>query len=249
MTHWKYIGAGALLLSAFAALTLYVSPNTQPDATALKLGAASSYTQDFDGLTNGDLNGQDSWSGSLLYDVQATVAFGGSGKAVSKAGTQATIQRDLSAAVDSGPMYVVMWRTSVGASGYQNSQFRNTSNTFGGYVAIVQNGAILVGHSAGTTNIGTATANTKYIFEIEVLSSTTFRVRVKAESGAFGSWTSTLTFSNSLSNFNRILWNSDDEGSGATAYFDEICTNDPEESCTLVTAAPEQFDSGVIIFE
>jgi len=59
--------------------------------------AAVLYSQNFDSLSNGDLNGQDSWSGNTAWDVAAHPggAFG-SGKVAKNVANSSTIVRDFS---------------------------------------------------------------------------------------------------------------------------------------------------------
>ena len=56
---------------------------------------AWTYEQNFDALDTADLNGQDSWAGNAVFDVEATVYYGASGKAVSSVVSNVNILRDI----------------------------------------------------------------------------------------------------------------------------------------------------------
>jgi hypothetical protein len=59
---------------------------------------AWTYEQKFDGLTTGDLNGQDSWSGSTNYDVSTTnPAEGTKCVTITGDGTERQISRTITA--------------------------------------------------------------------------------------------------------------------------------------------------------
>ena len=57
--------------------------------------AVWTYTQNFDGLNTGDLTGQDSWSGSVSFDVQTTTVLEGTKSVGNTAGGGGVIDRTI----------------------------------------------------------------------------------------------------------------------------------------------------------
>lgn len=186
--------------------------------------AAYSYTQTFDSLTTGNLNGQDSWSGATTYQVETTTKFKGA-KACSVASGNNDMQRTITA-VDSGDMYWAMEYSGTN-SGYGGMYFYNGA-TLAGLVRFDSGPSVIevLGSGAYTTILSNPVSDTWYIINVNFISATQFKVRIKAAGGAWGSFTSALTWQSSVSTITVL--GLEGNVSGATYYWDEIGTTDPD---------------------
>lgn len=198
--------------------------------------AAFAGVDDFDGYTVGDLSGKNggsgfsgAWSGHANFDVQSTT-FVSSPNGISVTGAaNNNIVRALSSSVDSGNAYIAMRASGVTTAGaYANFDVLDSTNQralgiqitpLGGSSNLTANG------TASETLISSIAANTWYIIHIEFLSSTTFRARAKISGGSYGSFTSTLTFQNSISSPTRVAFQ---QNGVPTFYFDSLQPTDPE---------------------
>lgn len=197
--------------------------------------AAYAGIDNFDSYSAGDLNLQNGgsgwaaeWTGSTAYDVQTSVVFS-SPNAVSASNTSGvTINRLLSASVDSGDMYVAMRASGTNAQGYGTIVLYGTS-TVAAVFGFVQNSILRVSSNGSNIDLlNPYIAGTWYIFHLVFLSSTTFKLRWKEAGGSFSSFTSTLTYLNSVSVMNKVDISVDKEGSSTVYYFDSLQTTDPD---------------------
>lgn len=172
-----------------------------------------SYVQPFDGLNDGDLNGQDSWSGDVAYDVQTTVKFAGA-KAVSCSPASLTenfIHRSLPASVDGGSLIFYMAATKTSGEA--------------GNVWLMQgiNRCVRIQFTGGNININTSSNTTVltgfvsgqwYKIQVDFLSSTTFNITIDD-----GTANGPFTYVSETSFPDRIQFSCYDTG---TVYWDEI---------------------------
>lgn len=128
---------------------------------------------DSDTKSTGDLNGQDSWSGSAVTDVVTTTPYQGD-QCVS-GGDEAAITQTMTA-VNSGVVYFAMRRSTV-ASGDAETDFRANSNTqikirvrFGTDVTVTNGGST-------STVIASPSADTWYLFELTINGDDTHDIR------------------------------------------------------------------------
>jgi len=179
--------------------------------------------EDFEALSIADLNGQNGWSGSDLYDVQSSVVQEGS-KAVSIASGPVDIVKEV-AFNTTGSIVYYQRNTSAGCRrGFQlyNGVDRITDvMSYSG-----SNWQIL--SSAGFSVITSETANTWTKIEIE-WSATQIRARVND-----GTWTSWLSpFEGSVGTPDRIKFVAF-SGTSGTTYYDNITSDD------VISGAPAQ---------
>lgn len=185
---------------------------------------AWSYTQSFDALTPGDLNGQDSWSGHGDYDVQNSVAQGAQGIAVNPSG-DVTITRVLPATVDSGSMTIYMRDSADTGAG---PQFRiGTALTPDAGRIRFANGDILASGTADETLLAGYSVDTWYLITIEFLSATEFRAKVDA-----GSFSNTVTYDATVSDPDRISFRT--ATTSRLQYWDNIASLSVASGHTLL---------------
>ncbi len=215
-------------------------------APVIALAAAYAATDSFDTYSNGDLTGNNGgsgfsagWSGNAAYDVQSSITFNATTKAVSVAGVGTeSITRAMSAGADSGNLYFAIRKD--GNDDQLTFDFKSGATLAGG-VGLTHNSStgvdLIVYGTAAETFTGLA-QNTWYIVNVELLSATTFRARYKPAGGAYSAFSSTKTYLSSVSSPSTVqLRYSNDGGANPTFYFDELCTSDPESSCTGTPAA------------
>ena len=114
------------------------------------------YTQNFDALTDGDLNGQDSWSGNTNYDVQTSVTFQGA-KAVSSAHNGQVVSRTVTGVTDGLFHYAQRSDSTANCNDVQLSLKSSTT-----YLAIVRwntSGNIIRLYGASSETVSAYSAN------------------------------------------------------------------------------------------
>lgn len=206
----------SLIGALFLALTVHV------------LAVSWTYEQDFESLSTGDLNGQDSWTGSTDYDVTTTTACGGS-KSVSVAiGGSQSIVRTLPAEVQDGNFYIRVKRT--GTDNGDAFVLLKEDSTNRVFIKLGENGDI-EGYN-GTAYIDLLTsysADTCYTLNVEFNDSTQpdqWRARVHNGSswGAFSSW---IGVNGTYGSIHSIAFDTDTGTETQTVYFDTITLSDP----------------------
>lgn len=226
MTASKTLSALLIPLVLLASMLVY----------EIAFAAAYAGVDNFDSYSAGDLSGANggsgfsgAWSGHANYDVQNSTFFSTpNGVSVTGAANN-NVVRVLSASVDSGNLYVAMRASGVTTAGaYANLDILDNSNQRAMSIQITPLGGssnLTANGTASQNLITTISANTWYIVHIEFLSTTTFRARAKAAGGAFGSFTSTLTYQNSISSPTRVAFQ---QNGAPTFYFDNLQTTDPD---------------------
>lgn len=191
------------------------------------------YTQNFDSLTVGDLNGQDSWSGSVLYDIQTSVKYQGT-KAVQGIGTNANMTRALTA-TDQGVMYFAMMKPDTISDA--SFQLMTGGNTAVRLQVTFQSGNITVTNGAGSSTViaGYSTA-TFYLFEVTYNLNNTHSIRY--HDGV--SWSTPITALTAVNNgtIDGIRFN---QGSTGTAYWDIITPTSPVTNNIVLTVDSATF--------
>jgi len=150
------------------------------------------YEQKFNTLNDGDINGQDSWTGTAGVEVQTTTKYEGA-KALQMVhdGIAQNAQREITAIAE-GSMYVAMMKTD-NNSDESNFQLRAAG---GGSIAAnikFSSGGKIQYYASGYVDIISYTANQWYILNIEfdyAVQGTKYRVRVNDGTSwsVFTSW-------------------------------------------------------------
>jgi len=197
---------------------------------------AWTYEQLFNGLNDGDLNTQDSWSGDTSFDVQTTEKYEGA-KAVSAVtdGNIHEITRSITS-ISAGSVYVAI-RASVTTLDTtilfleESPDSKMFLGCKSGYFAIYDN-------SAGWVNIQTYNANQWYVANIEFNNSTQpdeYRIRIH-DGTSWGTWTGWKTVSGgSYTNIDGISFYHDT--ATATIWWDTITPTDPVPATTTTTSS------------
>lgn len=175
------------------------------------------YSQNFDGLSNGDLNGQDSWSGDAEYDVGA-VGYSDKGvSCVSPAGVYKSIYRTIDDTSDatfgvwmkysvtSGNVWFGLWHGATYCfelNLYDEATFQfQHGNGAGGWAA---------------TTLCAASAGTWYYGEVEIRSSDS-KGRARVNGGTWTDWY-TAAVDYAFAHIDKIGM----QGKSCTHYYDEI---------------------------
>lgn len=186
----------------------------------------------FDDLSTGALAGQAGGSGFsgnwVLYaglsgiNVQNTVVQAGTQAIGATTGDHIT-ERALASSVSSGDLYVALRTSSAGfiAVDLRNTVAADRASQFG-----IKGGNLFYNDGSGDTTISTAAANTWYIFNQNFISSTQWKVRVKAAGGSFNSFTGTLTYGGGISNPAAVMFETN--GNSGDIYGDSLGTTDPD---------------------
>ncbi len=199
-----------------------------------EFGASGFGSQDwFDVYTSGDsLSGggagsgwSSDWSGDSTFVLQTTTTVNSSGKAVGLTGATSA-EDDVSrtfADVESGHLYFAMRASQAVVTDYCNVELFDGS-TFGTYVSFGQGpNSIRVAHTGGpTTLLNPFVGGTWYIFDVNFLSATTFRVRYKEAGSSWNAYTSPLTYLNSVSSPNKINFGCNTATNGTDFYIDQL---------------------------
>lgn len=181
---------------------------------------AWTYEQNFNALNDGDLNGQDSWSGGTGYDVQTSVVYEGA-KAVIGDSTNQNIDRAITA-VSAGTVYFAMRHNGTSnmslrfLTGGSNIRFQVTFSSSN----------ITVSNGAGTVTLVTGYGTSQfYLFEVTFNSSNQHVVRVH-DGTSWSLPTATLTATNN-GDVDTIRIN---QGATGIGYVDLITPTQPTTS-------------------
>ena len=181
------------------------------------------YQQDFNTLTSGNLNGQDSWSGSASYDIQTTVRYEGA-KAVEVVGSAPSgIVRDITGISD-GLVYVALRVTATPPTGNHAGIILREGASGRMYVRFGSNGYIQISSAGVYQDIMTYNTDQWYVIAIEfddVAQADKYRAKVH-NGTVWSSWTSWYTVSGgSYTSISRIELLGQ-LGTSETTYFDTI---------------------------
>lgn len=136
---------------------------------------AWTYEQKFNALSNGDLNGQDSWSGDTDFDVIDTLFCEG-GKSVRAINANGYVARAITAVSD-GVFYIAMMRPDT--AGDAEFNLRTGSNTSDWMKVIMESSNIELVHAGGTQNLVTSyVVGRWYLFKVTIISTSSFKVEV-----------------------------------------------------------------------
>jgi hypothetical protein len=195
--------------------------------------ATDIYSQNFNNLSNGDLNGQDNWSGDTNFDVQTSVKYEGA-KAVGVVGAVSwtTIKKNFVQITEKGTLKVALrgHKSSSGNSTVPIVQLRDSGNA-----TAVQFRLGLETDNEITLNnifIQGALEDTWYFGEIEFdISTQKERIRING-----GSWSELIDFLSPVTEISSVFLGIDQTGSGASGYFDtlEITTTPQPAQLTVI---------------
>lgn len=189
------------------------------------------YNQDFETLTAGDLNGQDSWSGNAAFDVStdAEALYSGSkGIKVNGNNTGVAISRTITG-VASGTFYISM-KLQTTNNLYQVFRLYNGAS-YGIAVGLWTDGTISYWNGSDWTQIGSLTYEGGTWYRIGVqfecgsggwegLSADTFKINVNN-----GAWSSALNFSTALAQVDKIELETYNSDASHYGYWDTISPN------------------------
>lgn len=186
------------------------------------------YEQLFNSLTDGDLNGQDSWSASAAYDVETSVKYEGA-KAVQNAhdGTSGTATRIFTGA-SAGSMYVAVRKTTNTGTDTSYVMLGSIDGVLV-YIRIHTTGNIeYYEGGVGYQTLAAYNANQWYVLHIEwdaAGHTDQYRVRVYDGSSwsAFSAWVATYQ---SFTEVDRIMFDIDGSG-GTVSYWDTVSDCNP----------------------
>jgi hypothetical protein len=177
----------------------------------------------FNAMTNGDLNGQDGWSGSTVFDVQTSVVSEGA-KAVSAViGAGAFIDYPLSSPKLAGRFSAYMRRDAVGAgTGTIWVILRDsTGPTSRVLIRLHEDGTVGAFDGATYQTVGTFNINEWVHIEVEFdVDHQPNKFRARADEGTWSSWLGVS--GGTLTNLETIRLDTDDCNSTATGYFDLV---------------------------
>jgi hypothetical protein len=191
---------------------------------------AWTYEQDFESLSDGDLNGQDSWSGNTGYDVQSSVAYAGSkGVSITIADSQA-ISRALPANITDGDVYFAIRRTTNSGGGAFYVILQDSAPASRIFIRMHSDGNIgAFNNGVGYVTIAAYSANTWYPVNVQFNDGTQpdqFRVRVYS-GGSWGSFSSWLTVNGgSYVNIGYLRFDTSDGNNSAVGYVDAFSASD-----------------------
>lgn len=183
--------------------------------------------ENFDSYTDGDLNGQGGWSGSVNWDVQGTIVQSGV-KAVQCAISASTIDKSITASANGNQVFYIRSNAlNVGATNHSVRFYEGATYITGIYLneGGGSPGDILLDGSASDPIVATWVINTWYKIEVEWRTSDdSFRARVND-----GTWTSWTTVPTAFANIDKIrLQNAD--ATGSTFFVDSF--SDPNAVTT-----------------
>ena len=198
------------------------------------------YEQLFNTLNDGDLNGQDSWSGHAGFDVQTSVKYEGA-KAVSMSTniSFSNVTRTITG-ISAGSVYFAMRRTS-NSLGTRNTVQLAGSGTVLVYVGLYNTGKIRYydGNIVSWVDFMDYSANQWYVFNIEfddVNQPNKYRMRVH-NGTSWSDWTSWTDVWNKTNYtvVDGISFEHQAATGAVTCYFDTITPTDPTvpaDTCT-----------------
>lgn len=174
---------------------------------------AWTYTQNFDSLTDGDLNGQDSWSGDVSFDVQTTTVLQGTKSIGTVENSEVNIDRTITA-VTEGIVSCKLRLTTTSNLNCFVQFYEGASYKFD--VGLASNGNAYV---RGATNeiLGTFSANTTHTFDAE-FDVATDQVRGRLDGGTWSAW---VNFASAATQIDKIKLSKQNNGTQG-AYFDDI---------------------------
>lgn len=203
---------------------------------------------DFEGLSDGDLNGQSdgsgwsaAWSGDTLYDVQGTTVYEGSKAGALNAGaTEPAIGRSLTTGQVSGEMRYVIQRDTT-ANGSFSLFMSNGTPYLANISFYVQFGGSAVINLNGTS-VGSYSADTWHIIDVN-FDLTVDEAMVAVDEGSYSSPVS-ITHKTSI---DGLGWFFGAAGPASWQYFDYIGpTPAAAPETTTETPQPIKIDNGSI---
>jgi len=140
--------------------------------------------ENFDSYTNGALNGQGGWSGSINYTIQGSITQGGSAKAV-KGSSEGEIDKDFSSPQTDGNQ--IFYFNASGTNGSDGTEIQDANN-WDVIARIVFNGGnIRLGDWNTGTILGTYTVSNWYKVEAQWRISDGY-VKARINDGTWSSW-------------------------------------------------------------
>ena len=197
------------------------------------------YEQNFNSLTTGDLNGQDSWSGPVIYDVENTVVYeGANAVGAGVDGSNNVISRTITGVTD-GSVYFAMRRSAELDGIFFVSLNEGASQEMRIYFTSDGVLSILNGTDNSNVNLlaGASSVNTWYPINVEfddVAQPDKYRARAYSSGSwqAFSSWYPILT-NGTYASIDGIGMRSNSTTCGCTLYVDNITATNPNPPVTV----------------
>jgi len=191
------------------------------------------YEQKFNSLDDGDLNGQDNWSGSTLFDVttDADARYEGAKgvKFQDSSASSYTIENSSFTASSAGTFYIAFKRT-VNNSGYLRLYLYEGANLLG-VIHLTNGGKIAIFNGATTDYIDVASYSVDQWYVVACEFSSTndnYRIKVYDVTGeSWSSWSSYYDTYNTFDEVSKLLFRLCSEGTSQTFYMDTITPTDP----------------------
>lgn len=200
------------------------------------------YTQNFDSLTDGDINGQDSWvsTGTTNFVVQTSVKAQGAKALAIISGVGYSASRMITP-MTKGTMHISA-RSTVNTDNAPNIRLTDSGGstmcqilTLSGYWAWQYGGS--------NHNIATYSANTWYDIVID-FDFSTYKYRVSIDNGAnFTGWNAFITASKL--DIGKIVFFQPDGAGTTTAYYDDIRQYSFTQTIVMDTTVGEYIVTGI----
>lgn len=181
--------------------------------------SVSIFTDNFDSYTDGDLNGQGSWSGETEFDVQGSVVQSGS-KAVSCGNTSTKWIDKVGRQQTAGTASCYM-RRNTNSSGYAVFSVREDT-TSAMYIIFRADGYVRCYYNGGYTSQAYS-ADTWYNVQAQWRSTPSHQIRYRIDDGDWSDWYSPWNDWTTGPDRLRLLV---DEHTSATSYWDNISVSD-----------------------
>lgn len=186
-------------------------------------GGSTIFEDNFNSYIDGDLNGQDGWSGSATFDIQGTIYFDDGGtKAVENLDTSGNFVMDKTGdAQTDGDNVCCMRSSSISSYGGDFEFIIMTETTPVGAVGFMDNGEIKMRVGGDWPTIGSYLANTWYCIQMEWRSSDHYYRAKIGSTGTWTDWVAGYTTSWTALNVIRLRKNN----APVDAYWDYIAEN------------------------
>jgi hypothetical protein len=204
--------------------------DTANNKLTMASAGGNSIIEDFNALTLGNLNTQNSWSGNTTFQVQnSVVQEGANALDYASVAVGQTIDKSISSVTSDGAIFSLYMRsTSVGDGGSNTLRiifFDGSTEVF----RMDHPAQLTVGRINGDTteNLGTISANTWHKYEMEV-DFTNNRARGRLDGGAFSAFVN-ADAGGSFTKIDKIRLSADaiDPGTGRRFFWDNITQTVP----------------------
>lgn len=193
----------------------------------------------FDSYSDGDLNGSNggtgfsaAWSGSTAFDVQGSVTYGSSTKAIIGTNANGSITRTLTSTVTAGEMFFAMRVDVIGSN--QDMQLDLVNS--GGAATAARISMRTAGSTKNLQVLGAATTtlltpfvlSTWYLFDVKFNGDNTLDIRYSTDGATWSAWTTNLGYGTAAA-IESVRFNC---SGSITPYWDYISPTNPIASAS-----------------